>query len=360
MAENKDGQEKSEPASAKRILEARQRGQVSKSQDVTTAAVLLFGGLAVFVLGAPMMISFQKFMGFILHNSSSIVINFENIVYYFQSFVAYLATILLPIIGVIFIVILSAEVSQVGVMIATKKFTEGLNFKQIFNPFSGIKKVFFSSKSIFELLKNIFKILILGAVVYWVLSDKWAETIGMLERPYNDIGTFMTDLSMELVIKMGLVYIVIAVSDAVFQKWKFKKDLMMTKPEVKEETKQAEGDPKIKARLRQIMRQRIRKLMLSNVARADVVITNPTHFAVALEYKTDKMSAPVVTAKGADFIALRIRKRAEENDVPIIEDPYLARTLYYTVDIEQEIPENLFKTIAQILAYVYQLKNKAS
>ncbi len=360
MAENKDGQEKSEPASAKRMLEARQRGQVSKSQDVTTAAVLLFGGFAVFVLGAPMMSSFRNFMGYILSNSSSIVLNFENIIFYFQSFVAFLATIQLPIIGLIFVIILSAEISQVGVKIATKKFTEGLNFKQIFNPFSGLKKVFFSSKSIFELIKNIFKILILGTVVYWVLSDKWEETIGMLERPFVDIGVFMVDLSMELVLKMGLVYIVIAVSDAVFQKWKFKKDLMMTKPEVKEETKQAEGDPKIKARLRQIMRQRIRKLMLSNVAQADVVITNPTHFAVALEYKTDKMSAPVVTAKGADFIALKIRELAEDNDVTIIEDPPLARTLYFSVDIYQEIPENLFKAIAQVLAYVYQMKNKAS
>jgi flagellar biosynthetic protein FlhB len=191
-----------------------------------------------------------------------------------------------------------------------------------------------------------------------VLWNKDETIIGLLDRPFADIGIMMASIALEILWKLGLVYIFIAFADFTYQKWKFREDMKMTKKEVKDETRQAEGDPMIKSRLRQIMRTRIRRLMLKNVQTADVVITNPTHFAVALAYTPGTASAPKVVAKGVDFLALSIRELAEKNEVPIVEDPPLARTLYFSTEIDMEIPENLFKAVAQILAYVYTLKQK--
>ncbi|MBM2814370.1 MAG: Flagellar biosynthetic protein FlhB [Ignavibacteria bacterium] len=356
MAENQDGQEKSEPASAKRLHEARLRGQVSKSHDVTTGAILLFGGIAIFIFGAQMVSNIQVLMKHIFINLSSIEITYQNIIYYYPQFLGILAKLLLPVLITIMIIIFIAEVSQVGLKFATKKFTEGLNFKQILNPFTGLKKLFFSGRSFFELLKSMLKLIIVGAVVVWVLKGRSAETVGLVERPFSDIGNFMVSLSFELILKVGIVFIIIAVGDYFYQKHRFLEDMKMTKQEVKEEYKQTEGDPKIKARLRSIMRQRIRRLMLAKVREADVVITNPTHFAVALKYQPDSMSSPIVVAKGVDFLAFQIRDIALKADIPVIEEPPLARQIYFNVEIDEEIPELLFKAVAQVLAYVYQLK----
>ncbi len=360
MAENKEGQEKTEPASAKRFQEARLRGQVSKSMDVTTATVLLFGGMSVFLFGGPLIDNYMQMMGHIFYNAPKIEINQQNTIHFFYSLAIFLSKFLLPIVIVAFFVVLIAETSQVGIKIATKKFTEGLNFKQIFNPLTGLKRVFFSARSIFELIKNIFKIIILGGIIYWVLWSHWEEVITIMERPFSEIGSFMASLSFEIVLKMGIAYIIIAIADSIFQKWKFKEDLKMTKHEVKEETKQTEGDPKIKGRLRQLMRQRIRRIMFKNASEADVVITNPEHYAVALKYDRENMAAPRVVAKGLDFLALRIREIAEENNVPIFEEPPLARTLYYSTEVNDEIPENLFKAVARILAFVYSIRNSVN
>lgn len=359
MAENKEGQEKTEDATAKRLNEARMRGQVSKSMDVTTSAVLLFGWIVVFLIGGSLIGNYKNMMGFILGHSSSISITFDSVTQYYAQILAFLAKFLLPIMLIVFLIVLSAEISQVGLKIATKKFTEGLNIKKIFNPFSGLKKIFFSGKSLFELAKSVAKILVLGGVVWWVLADENEKIIMMMELPFSDIGAYMVSISFELILKVGIIYILIAIADFFYQRHRFKEDMKMTKKEIKDESKQAEGDPKIKSRLRQIMRDRIRKLMLKNAEEADVVITNPTHFAVALAYKPGKMAAPKLVGKGADFLAMKIRSIAEENDIPIIEDPPLARTIFFGVDVDQEIPEDLFKAVAQILAHVYKIKGKS-
>lgn len=358
MAENKEGQEKTEPASAKRIREARARGQTAKSMDITTAAVLLLGGIIVFLLGSPAMTDIQKFMQIIFIESSTIQLTFENISSYYFKFILFFLKLILPIVSIIFFIVLVAEISQTGLHIATKKFTEGLNFKKIFNPLSGIKKIFFSGRSLFELAKSLVKIFILGFIVYGILENRVEETIDLIEKPISEIGSFLAEVSLEIVAKVGAVYILIAVADMIYQKYRYKEDLKMTKQEVKEENKQAEGDPRVKARLRSIMRSRIRKLMLKNVKTADVVITNPTHFAVALAYNPSKMSAPVVIAKGADYLAAQIRIIAEENQIPIVEQAPLARALFFSTDVDMEIPENLFKAVAQVLAYVYQLRRQ--
>jgi flagellar biosynthetic protein FlhB len=358
VAENKDGQDKSEPASAKRLHEARMRGQVSKSMEVTSAALMLIGGAVVFVMGGPIISSVQGFMRHMLRESSKIQISTESITGQYASIIGFIAAILLPLLLLIFAIGLSAEIAQVGLVYSDKKFTEGLNWKQMFNPFSGIKKMLFSGRSVFELVKNLIKLLAMGIVAYQVMSSRSNDVITLMDKPFAEFATLMVSLSLEMIIKIGLLYAILALADYFYQKHKFKEEMKMTKHETKEEFKQTEGDPKIKARIRALMRGRIRKMMLKNVQTSDVVITNPTHYAIAVRYTPGDMNAPIVTAKGVDYLAFQIREIAEEAGIPIVEQPPLARALYANVELEQEIPENLFKAVAQVLAYVYNLKNK--
>lgn len=358
MAENKDGSEKSEDATRKRLDDGRERGQVSKSSDVTTSAVLLIGGVAVFVFGIPLINNYMSFMTQVLQNSAQININYENFISYYPKVIGYVAGLVLPVILIIFFIVLTSEVSQVGLKVAWKKFEEFEDLKKIFKIGAGLKKIFFSSRSIFELVKNFAKIGFLGAIIISTLYGNIEDVLSMVEKPYMEIGTLMSGLALEILLKMGTVYILIAVSDYIYQKWKFKEDMKMTKQEVKDEHKQMEGDPKVKGQFRSLMRQRVRKAMINSVADADVIITNPTHFAVAIKYDQTKMFAPKVIAKGADFIAQQIREKAKENNVIIYEEPPLARALYYNVDINQDIPEDLFKAVAEVLAYVYSLNEK--
>jgi flagellar biosynthetic protein FlhB len=358
LAENKDGQEKTEDATSKRLHDARMRGQVSKSMDVTTSAILLFGGGILIFLGSYIIDNLKELMKHIFSSFHSIEITTQNAHFYTFEMIAFIAGLMLPLLLGIFLIVFAAEVSQVGLQIANKKFTEGLNFKQIFNPFSGLKKIFFSSRSMFELAKSIVKMIIIGIMVWQILESKQDQVLHLIEMPLMQIGSFLVDVCVELLAKVAIIYIIIALMDYFYQKYKFRQDMKMTKQEVKEENKQTEGDPKIKARLRAIMRQRFRKMMMKGAGDADVVITNPTHFAVALQYKHGEMEAPVVVAKGVDFLAQQIRKIAEDKGIPVVEEPPLARNLYYNVDINEEIPEDLFKAVAQILAYVYQLRGQ--
>jgi flagellar biosynthetic protein FlhB len=296
----------------------------------------------------------------IFNSLGKVSITEQNMPSLYLSFILTTAKLILPLLIFVFVIIFISEITQVGFHIATKKFTKGLNVQQLINPFKGLKKIFGSGRSAFELIKSFLKLILVGAIVYQILRSKADETTGLLERPLSDIGSYLVSVSLELILKISLVFIFIAVVDFFYQKYKHKEDMKMTKQEVKEEGKQAEGDPKIKQRMRSLMRQRLRKLMLKNVPKADVVITNPTHFAVALMYKSDSMNAPKVIAKGVDFLAVQIKEIAASTGVPIVEEPPLARMLFYTVEVDQEIPENLFKTVAQVLAYVYNLKHKYS
>ncbi len=358
MAENKDGLEKTEDPTTRRLEQARDRGQVGKSTDVTTSSILLVGGLMLFVWGKVIMREYRGFMGYMLNNATTFEITYQNTITYFYKTIAMMAGMLVPMMLTLFAVALIGEIAQIGLKIAPKKFTEGLNFKKIFNPFSGIKKIMFSSHSFVELIKSFLKLILLGSFAVFIVYNRREEFIGLAERPFFDLADLMVDVSFELILKIGLSYIFLATADFYYQKWKYKNELKMTKQEVKDENKQSEGDQMVKARVRSLMRGRLRKLMMKNVKQADVVITNPTHFAVALKYKPGEDSAPIVVAKGVDFLALKIREIATDSGIPIVEEPPLARQLYFTVEVEQEIPENLFKAVAQILAYIYQLKNK--
>ncbi|MER3328099.1 MAG: flagellar biosynthesis protein FlhB [Candidatus Kapaibacterium sp.] len=358
MAENKEGQEKTESATPKRLQEAKEKGQVSKSTDITTSVMLLIGGMSLFVFGASIYTHLIKFFDYSFRNSWSIKLTEANILKMYPDLITFIASLILPLLLLFTFLILAAEISQVGLTVATKKWTDPETYKKIFKIGSGLKRIFFSSQSFFELLKSVAKVLLLGAVIMWIIYDDLEAIVTVPLQNYTALIELMGDLSFKIVLAVGLVYIIIAVSDLMFQKWKHKEDMKMTKQEVKDETKQSEGDPHVKGKLKGLIRSRFRKMMIQNVAEADVVVTNPTHFAVALKYDNKKMGAPRVVAKGADFLAARIREVARENGVEIIEDPPLARTLFFNVEVDMEVPENLYKAVAQVLAYVFSLKGK--
>ncbi len=358
MAENKEGQEKTESATPKRLQEAKEKGQVSKSTDITTSVMLLIGGMSLFVVGANIYPQIIRFFDYSFRNSWSIKLTEDNILKMYPDLITFIASLILPLLVLFFFLILAAEISQVGLTVATKKWTDPETYKKIFKIGSGLKRIFFSSQSFFELLKSVAKVLLLGSVIMWIVYDDLEAIVTIPLQNYTALIEMMADMSFKIILAVGLVYIVIAVSDLMFQKWKHKEDMKMTKQEVKDETKQSEGDPHLKGKLKGLIRSRFRKMMIQNVAEADVVITNPTHFAVALKYDNKNMGAPRVVAKGADFLAARIRDVARENGVEIIEDPPLARTLFFNVEIDMEVPENLYKAVAQVLAYVFSLKGK--
>lgn len=359
MAENKDGQEKTEAASGKRLSEARDKGQVAKSIDTTSAALLLFGGIIVYSFGGTMMDSLSSFIRTMFRQAATVSLTEVSVPHYYSDLGLFLGTLLLPILGIIALISLIAEIGQVGFHFSTKKFTDPSNALRMFQVLPNLKNMMLSSRAAVELLKGIVKLLVIGAVVYSVLDDRATELIELITMPLDHIGSVMAELAFELVYKVGIAYVVIAAGDFFWQKFKYKRDMMMTKQEVKEESKQSEGDMQSKLRMRAIGRDRLRKLMLQRVKEADVVITNPTHYAVALQYKPG-MEAPLVVAKGVDHLALKIREIATEANVPIVEDRPLAQALYKMVDIDQYIPETLFRAVAQVLAYVYKLKNKRS
>ena len=216
----------------------------------------------------------------------------------------------------------------------------------------------FSLNSLMELLKSIIKIIFIGYIAYSILSAHMNDIFLIYDMSMQQSLSLMYEIVLELLLKVCVMFAVLAAADYIYQKWKFRDDNKMTKQEIKDEHKNSEGDPKIKGQQRQRMMQASQRRMMQAVPEADVVITNPTHFAVALSYKSGEHTAPVVVAKGADFLAAKIKDLAKEHKVDIVENKPLARMLYYNVEVDSEIPPELYQAVAEVLAYVYQLHNK--
>ncbi|MBP1543534.1 MAG: flagellar biosynthesis protein FlhB, partial [Oscillospiraceae bacterium] len=225
------------------------------------------------------------------------------------------------------------------------------------NPVSGMKRLF-SKDKIIELLKSIAKVIIIVAVVYSTIKDDWVYLVKFYEMPLNQAIELIGSIVIDMGLKISLVFMVIAFVDLFYQRKKFNDDIKMTKQEVKDEYKNSEGDPQIKGKIRSKMREASQRRMMQDVPRADVVITNPTHFAVAIKYDASIGSAPVVLAKGADYVAQKIKEIAKENHVEIVENKPLARMLYANVDIGQEVPPELYQAVAEVLAMVYKMQGK--
>jgi len=356
---NQPASEKTETATPKKRQKSREEGQVAQSQEIATALLFIAGFLALRVFAPGMLTRLGGLLSLNFANAGSManeymttgaMANFMVVIF------GEIFMIFLPISGVIVLLMLLSGILQVGWKPTLKPLKP--NFKKL-SPLKGIKKIF-GSKLLMELLKTFLKLALLAAVLFWVIAG---EIDTLLNLFYYDLweGIAYTAFLVTTVgITVGLFYLIIAVADYAYNKRKHEKEIRMTKQEVKDEYKQTEGDPLIKGKIRQKMRETSMRRMMQEVSGADVVITNPTHYAVALRYNNMIDAAPVVVAKGVDFMAQRIREKAQELNIAVVENPALARAIYADVDVGEEIPYELWGAVVEILAYVFKLKNRVS
>ncbi|MBP5659810.1 MAG: flagellar biosynthesis protein FlhB [Lachnospiraceae bacterium] len=356
------GGEKTEPATEKKKSDARKEGQVAKSKEIENAfslmALFLLLKLWTGTLGSNLVNIFHLCyddIGSYIKNYDGYV-NTNDIIKLVLQCVLELIILLAPVLVVAFIVSFVCDVAQVGWKPTGKPLQP--KFSKI-NPISGFKKIF-SKTAIVELLKAILKIVIILTVTWSYLKSNINGLFLLYDVSLNQGIADSCKLVVDLGIRIAVAYLIIAFADYGYQRWKYSDDLKMTKQEVKDEYKQQEGDPQIKGKIRQRMREASQRRMMQNLPKADVVITNPTHYAVALLYDSEHYSAPIVVAKGADFLAQRIKDVARENDIEIVENKPLARMLYANVEVGEMIPEELFQAVAEVLAFVYRLKGKIS
>ncbi len=353
MAESQ-GQEKTEQPTGKRQEELREKGQVPKSQEINSLAIFGVGIILVFLVKDMLGSQIGGLAKYIFSSVHTFELSISMVKFYASKALHFYAITLAPIFGGLILIALATGYGQVGFRITPKALEPKF---QNFNPIKGIKQKFFSSQPLVELSKSLVKMIIIGGFTYLILSDTIKTSIGLVGVGTNELVSYIVEVAFDFIWKVALVFAVLAAADMVYQKQKHKKDSMMTKHEVKEETKQTEGDPHVKGQIKGKQMAMSRSRMMKEIPTADVVITNPTHFAVALKYEVGGDNAPKVVAKGVDFMAQKIKEIAKENDIPMHEDVQLARALYKSCEIGDEIPEKLFQTVAQILAYVFQLKN---
>lgn len=351
-----DGADKTEEATPKKLSDARKEGQVAKSQELSTAVMLL----ALFViLKAAVSYIGNRFLRCYLDTYQAID------VYSVEDFTPSMASaflrdglvevllICLPVFAVAVAAAFAVSIAQVKWEVTAKPLKPKFDK---FNPLKGFKRIF-SKDKIVELVKAVIKIALIFYLAYSDLEEAAGAVVSLydfgLEQAVIYIGNFVINLG----IKISAVYLVVGLADYIYQKFKFKKDLRMSKQEVKDEYKKQEGDPQVKGRIKSKMREVSQRRMMQKLPEADVVITNPTHFACAIKYDKEVAEAPVLIAKGADYVAQKIKDAAKEYNIPIVENKPLARMLYYNVDLDSEIPQELYQMTAEVLAYVYRLKH---
>ena len=354
MAEQ-EGQEKTEVPTEKKRRESREEGQVAFSKELSSAA-LLAGIVLTLVATSPIILdAMRQLMSQIFRDlAQRKELSIDIIFTLSGEILSIILPAFAPFAAVIIFVGIFASVLQVGVHITFKAISP--KFNKI-SPLTGLKRLF-SSQSLADFLKSMAKLIIVGFVGYLTYIDKITELNGLSVSTPESILIYNFTVVAEVAGKIVLALVAIAIFDYFYQRWHHEQQLMMTKQEVKDETKQTEGDPQLKARIRQIQREMSNARMMQEVPKADAVIVNPTHFSVAILYDRDVMTAPEVIAKGADHLALRMRTVARENNVPILERPELARDLYANVEIGDDIPERFYKAIAEILAFVYRLRKR--
>ncbi|WP_170007399.1 flagellar biosynthesis protein FlhB [Bacillus fonticola] len=346
--------EKTEKATPKKRQDTRKKGQVAKSQDVNTAIIMLFVFLSFLFLGgflldrslAVFTTVFGEYMLWELTEASAFTL--------FLEFLQQFAWMIVPVMLVAFVAAVIGNYIQVGVLFAPESIKMKL---EKLDPIKGAKRIF-SWRALVELAKSFLKITLIGVVTFAVL---WLQIDEVLQLSLTSLGDIVSTLGL-LTLQMGLagsvVLIVLAVFDYLYQRFDHEKNIRMSKQDLKDEYKNTEGDPLIKSRIKQRQREMATRRMMQEVPDADVVITNPTHFAIVLKYDEEKSDAPYVVAKGADFLAQKIKRIASENKIEMVENRPLARSLYESTEIGQPIPEEFFKAVAEILAYVYQTNNK--
>jgi len=353
MAENQ-GQEKTEAPTQKKRDDARKEGQVAMSRELSSAALLGTFLLYFVVAGRTSFEGIGELWVTVFRQLNGPDLTIDSLYGGFRSGMWLLSLLLLGLFASVVAISLLSSVAQVGVKFNPLKI-QGNRL----NPLQGIKRIF-GWNGLAELFKGLFKMGVIVYITYISLNAVIHELLTLSKRPLGGIFEFNFDLLAQIFTRVVFAFVVLALFDYLFQRWNHDQQLRMTKQEVKEELKQTEGDPQLRSRVRQIQREISRARMMQNVPKADVIVTNPEHYAVALEYDREVMSAPRVTAKGADYIAQRIKEIGKENDVAIVENPPVARGLYRDVEIGQEVPEEFFRAVAEILAFVYRLEGRTA
>ena len=347
--------EKTEKATDKKRQDSRKKGQVLKSQDVTSALVLV----AVFAclwIASPFMR--ERFLLFFGHSFTEYVslqqLDVAETMLIYREVLIQLAFILLPVMIIAVVAGIAGNLFQFGWLFTTEPLK--FDLKKI-DPIKGFKRIF-SIRALVELVKSILKITLIGSVTFIVIWTNIEKVLSLAFKSEWDTLSVVARLTATMGITASITLLCIAVLDYFYQKYDYEKNLRMSKQDIKDEHKNTEGDPLIKSRIKQRQREMAMRRMMQEVPTADVVITNPTHFAIAIKYDEDEMDAPVVVAKGVDFIAQKIKLIAQEHEIVMVENRPLARSLYDQVEVEQEVPEQFFKAIAEVLAYVYRIQHK--
>lgn len=348
-------QERTEQPTPKRIKEAREKGQVARSTELSSVTVMLAAAASLIALGPLMSSESREMFVWIFTNAPSFDLNAASVPGFLLQVSWMFVKMSAPVIIVLTITALAISYLQVGSLFSMQALEPKFDKLNIVN---GIKNLV-SAKSIMVAVRDVIKMVIIVVIAYYAVKKEVPVMVGFTDMAVSDIASAMTSITIKISFKILIALAVIALLDFVYQKWTYTKGLRMSFQDIKEELKQTEGNPQIKGRIRAIQRDQARKRMIQDVPKADVVITNPTHIAVALKYDTDTMEAPTVLAKGERLIAEAIKKLAAESGVPIVENKPLARALFKTVEVGMQIPGDLYKAVAEILAYVYSLNGKA-
>ncbi|KAJ49925.1 flagellar biosynthetic protein FliR/FlhB [Clostridium tetanomorphum] len=345
-------EDKTEEATPHKLSEAKKKGQVAKSKEVNLALTLLASTLMLSSFGSYAVNILKDTMEAFLNSFLNMELTYENVFNLALIVIWRLAMVILPMVFPIMIMGVFANFIQTGIIFTKEPLKPDL--KKL-NPINGFKKMF-SARTVVELIKDISLVSIVGYVGFKFLKDNYSAIINLNNLRFHILLEAFGKFAFSIFFKITLIMVVIALADFIFQKRQFKKDMKMTKQEIKEEFKQMEGDPQIKGKIKQKQREMAMKRMMQSVPDATVVITNPTHFAVALRYKDGIDSAPRLVAKGADYVAIKIKEKAKDSDVPIVENKPLARLIYNEVELDSEIPVEMYQAVAEILAVVMKLK----
>ena len=354
------GGEKTEPATQKKLDDARKKGQVAKSREITSGLELLALFLILKFWVGNIGIQFLELFDNIYKKIPELTTYWQgtlpqqDVSNIFRQMLQQVLTIIAPILLIGFLIAFITDLAQVK----WKPTLEPMKPKfSKLNPLKGVKKIF-SANALVELVKSIAKIGLILYICYSYLKDKWPVLLNLYDVTLMQALQLAAETVTDLGIRIAALYMLIAFADFAYQKIKFKNDMKMTKQEIKEEFKQQEGDPQIKGKIRQKMREASMRRMMQDLPQADVVITNPTHYAVAIKYDPKVADAPLVIAKGEDHLAARIKEIARENHVEIVENKPLARMLYANVEIGEAVPPELYQAVAEVLAFVYQLQGR--
>ena len=348
---------RTEEPSEYKLKKAREEGRVLKSQELIGAIGLLLPSVTLLFLAPSLIKTMREMVTFFFLRVAKPGITTDGGILV-QACFSYFIKLTLPLALVAVVSALASNILQVGFQFSMKPITP--DFSKIVPHFGQyMKRTLFSTEGLFNFAKTLLKVAIIGVVAYITIKNEIGHLLSLFTTPFWSSVKLIGSLSMRLIIEVAILLLVLAVPDYLFQRKQYMDSLKMTKEEVKEEHKMQEGDPLVKSRLRERMRELLTKNMAANVPKADVVIANPTHFAIALEWQREKMAAPLVTAKGADEMALRIRRIAEEAGVPVVENRPLARALYADVEIGDSIPEKYYEAIAAVLAHVYAANGEA-